>query len=172
MSPSSDELKARGWDFEGLEQVDDVSPGAWLLPRLADSQFLVASSVPMGFEAYARIFYPFRSGARWSQVSRQNGWQPHAEMEVEAIVRPDPRGSMPDSSEAAANIVSPRLSEQELTSLDEILRRHTTTPSCNWFCVWDGYGDLGVSSQATPARLRRPTRAYVLYREGRKVGGG
>jgi hypothetical protein len=51
---------------------DDVAPAAWLAPRLVPESFEVRRSVPQGFEAYARIFFP--STARPSRSTASPAW--------------------------------------------------------------------------------------------------
>jgi len=37
----------------------DLSPAAWIAPLLAEASDQVRALAPQGFEAYARIFFPF-----------------------------------------------------------------------------------------------------------------
>ena len=143
----------------------------WLLPRLAEGTFEVRMTVPACFAACARVFYPFARPnvispalTRWAVVARRNGRMPHAETERKTITRSvpglpgEPQGFTPGD-------VLPSLPSEQFGALAAILARHTATADRTWFCIWEGYGNLGLSSAAgrTLARLHRPMRDYVVF---------
>jgi hypothetical protein len=136
----------------------DLAPAAWLEPLLVPGSFEVRMTAPQGFDAYARIFFPFvvadaADGAdgqdgqefiTWRELARRNGRIAHALMEHETIA------AGPDGGDAGV--------------LLPILTRHTSS-SEGWFLLWDGFGDLNerVFSDAGP-KVRHPTRSFFLLR--------
>lgn len=81
----------------GLEVPVDTAPASWIAPRLRPGTFTVGMTVPEGFEAYARIFFPFEEGVfegeafchrqsvTWKDMARRNGRVVHELMEEETI---------------------------------------------------------------------------------------
>jgi hypothetical protein len=71
--------------------VSDVSVGDWIAPRLRNLDGTVASAVPAGFDAYARVLHPVDptevAPDRWSDVCAATGATPHALMQWRAISR-------------------------------------------------------------------------------------
>ena len=66
----------------GFEPVPEAGPAGWLTgqvrgPEPGAREFRVRDLVPVGFQAYARVFHPTRDGAgrpvRWSEVARRTG---------------------------------------------------------------------------------------------------
>ena len=102
----------------------DLAPAGWIEPLLVPDSFEVRMTVPQGFDAYARIFFPFigadievdgearQEHLTWGQIAQRNGRISHAMMEPETIgQRPDSdaepdyclgRASMGDSGPAIA----------------------------------------------------------------------
>ncbi len=89
-------LNANTWDPSRdapLSIKTELSPALWLEPRLAAGTYEVRVSAPQGFEAYARIFFPFvissvgvggeatRGYVTWRELARRNGRVAHALME-------------------------------------------------------------------------------------------
>ncbi len=79
---------------------DDLAPAVWLAPLLVPDTHEVRMTVPQGFEAYARIFFPFigadieldgvvtgQEQISWTEMARRNGRVAHALMEHETIQR-------------------------------------------------------------------------------------
>jgi len=61
----------------------DVSPAAWLVPRLSTPPYrTVAGLLPSGYAAYLRLLHPARDGGdrllRWSDVASSSGRRMHA----------------------------------------------------------------------------------------------
>jgi hypothetical protein len=80
----------------GLAIQDDLAPAAWLEPLLFPDSFEVRMTVPQGFGAYARVFFPFageyivgeglvvgQEQITWAEMARRNGRVAHALMEQE-----------------------------------------------------------------------------------------
>ena len=62
-----------------------TSAATWIADRLAPfSEYVIASTVPAGFEAYARVLHPVRSKdekpMRWAQLAAASGRIAHASM--------------------------------------------------------------------------------------------
>lgn len=69
----------------GLAVENDLAPAAWIEPRLRAGSFDVSMTTPLGFEAYARILFPFarddietagvvsgREHITWTETARRN----------------------------------------------------------------------------------------------------
>src|SRR5580698_9382769 len=86
-------LDERSWSPSrdaGLTVVSDLRPADWLRPGLVPESFTVNMMTPSGFEAYARIFFPFGGhGAdeffTWRSVAEKNRRTFHALVERETI---------------------------------------------------------------------------------------
>jgi len=177
----SDWYNEHAWSparFADLIIETDLTPAEWLEPLLVPQSFEVWMTAPKGYEAYARIFFPFvRTGLdaggewheqhiRWTDIARENGKLVHALMERETISR-SPTGE--DATERCAWNLSP----EQLAALMSILVRHTTSTS-GWFLLWDGFGDLnddvfnaGVPKVSHAMRdfylLRGPLESYTHF---------
>jgi hypothetical protein len=190
MTPVTTLSPAQPWEFPGLELVVDTTRGGWIRPRLAEATFEVGMLVPAGFDAYARVFYPFALTnasqaplTRWAQVAQRNGRRPHAEMERETITDPargassdlervpaDPEASKHQEVSTHPVLFTPddvlsTLPPDQFSALADVLARHTSAAGRTWFCVWDGYGNLGLESNAARRipRLHHPMRDYLVY---------
>jgi hypothetical protein len=62
----------------GLGLESEVAPAVWIQPLLVEDWFQVRMRVPRGFEAYARIFFPFDNHIAWTEMARRNGRAAHA----------------------------------------------------------------------------------------------
>lgn len=169
------------WDFPGLElaaAVDSVD-AEWLVtaldhrwvevPRTVDAT--IASFVPEGYGAYARIFHPVpRTSAavvsvhgeppaprRWSDVARAAG---------QRLISTSRFASIAGVRREDLNIAEPgpELPKEMLGRLASTLSRFTSTTGLCTFALWDGYGDLSVTDSADLVRFEMPGRTYVLYR--------
>jgi hypothetical protein len=98
--------------YDGLGLERDLAPADWLEPLLTPRSFTVSMSAPQGYEAYARIFFPFvcsgvgsngewiERHVRWREKAQENGKVVHALMEEETIASPsDERGPIDQSSD-------------------------------------------------------------------------
>lgn len=131
---------------DGLCLESDLAPADWLEPLLAPRSFNVSMSAPQGYEAYARIFFPFicsgidsngewfERSIRWREKAQDNGKEVHALMEQETIASPSEEWGTTDQC-------SDRLSPEQFQSLLPILARHTTSTE-GWYLLWDGFGNL------------------------------
>lgn len=158
---------AHAWDparGTGLAVESSLEPAAWLEPLLLPDSYEVRMSAPRGFEAYARVFYPFAGEAlepdgsvaefeqvSWTELARRNGRVAHPLMEPETI------------GLGAAQCHS-ELSQDQQDVLIPMLARHTSSAE-GLFLLWDGWGSL--SERAFPPRfpkLHYPIRDYYLLR--------
>lgn len=88
---------------------------------------------PSGFEAYARLRYI-----------------------------PDPTRPGQREAEVQVQVDHPSDLDQARRALDR-LARHTAAADHCYFCVWDGYGDLDLSTTpGSPVVLHLPDRSYTL----------
>jgi hypothetical protein len=142
----------------------DVAPAAWLRPSLGPWAHDVASFVPRGFSAHARVLHPaggndFPGGERkrWADIARANGRVVHATMQFHNIAHP--RGSPSADVDLVPGLGALPVRERAL--LIELLASATTTPERCWFCVWEGWGD--IDDQGVAARVELPNRQYLLH---------
>ena len=142
---------------------DDLAPAVWLAPLLVPDSYEVRMTVPQGFEAYGRIFFPFigadieqdgvvtgQEQISWTEMARRNGRVAHAMMEHETIQR-------------EPEICADDLAEDQLAALLAILARHTAS-AAGWFLLWDGFGDLNERVFSHQPTLHHPMRDYYLLR--------
>ena len=154
------------WDpSRGTDLViqEDLAAAAWIEPLLVPGSFEVQMMTPRGFEAYARIFFPFpgegagQEFTSWTELARRSGRTAHALMESETIVA-GPAGQEP----AGGGVGS--MAAAQFDALLPILARHTSAAD-SWFLLWDGFGDL--NPRAFPEhgpKVRHPMRDYYLLR--------
>jgi hypothetical protein len=149
-----------------VEWLRDVSPAQWVVDGLKTFAVDVASVIPTGFAAYARIFHPVardgsrahgKSGERWSAIAARNGRVVHPNMQFHRIACPP--GSVMDVGMPGVSVGSLPLPEREL--LVELFTSGAPAPPPCWFCMWDGYGDL--DQRGVAARVELPGRRYFLY---------
>jgi hypothetical protein len=126
-------------DLRSSPRVDEAE---WIASRLRPFGSGVASIVPDGFPAYARILHP-ASGPydklfRWAEVAAKRGRTMHRLAQFDAINSPRVTGSAEDIYPPAPG----RLPLNLTVALAEALARHTSTPDRCWFCLWEGCGWL------------------------------
>jgi hypothetical protein len=148
----------------GFGWLRDVSPAAWIGPRLHPFAQDIGSVIPQGFEAYARLFHPVpvddSRRERWSDVAARTGRIVHSEMQFHMIAAP--RGQTPSVDYNRAN--QPRMGTLRLEQrriLVEHLKSATSTPDHCWFAMWEGFG--GLSDGNVRERVELPGRNYLLY---------
>jgi hypothetical protein len=162
-------VPGEAWVADGAEAAPSAEPGAWILGRLAPFAAgrgtPVGGVIPGGFDAYARILHPARSGARgddpvrWSEVAAWSGRAVHPEVQWEALIRPIGRTSAPPpwSSEPETGNCPPEV----LTPLVDLLRQSTSSDRC-WAGVWHGWGGIGEAFPEIPL-LKLPYRDHLLF---------
>lgn len=146
----------------------EASQAAWLKERMrpwpsVDGGVYVASIVPTGFAAYARIFHPAeaigdRREVTWGEVARTYHRIPHGEMQWHTITGD---GWRRDFNEPRSG----DLPEKQRRVLVDVLREFTETPGDCWFAVWEGWGCLDAKKDWPGAAFfELPGRTYVLLR--------
>jgi len=170
--------------------LDDVTPAAWLAPRLGGAFGAVARTVPRGFAAYARILHPADDEdgepVRWSEVAMRTGRQVHATAQWHVLVGSHDRWSTDGGLWPYGPPEQGNLHLDPLLALCDVLAGHTTTPDTCYFCLWEGWGWLhgspavaratfgpGKAEPVPPAltpdelqspRVVHPGRSYLLLR--------
>lgn len=138
----------------GLAFESDLAPAAWIEPRLRARSFTVGMTAPEGFEAYARILFPFTGEddehISWTETARRNGRVPHALMEQETILAPGQEATCLDE-----------LAGEQSDALLPVLARHTSSAG-GWFLLWDGFGDLNQEVFGAQPKVRHPMREFCL----------
>jgi hypothetical protein len=151
----------------GLAIEAELSPAAWLLPRLVPGSFEVHMTSPEGYEAYARILFPFvgprtRVGDSWAPEERIS-WHALAERNGRAFHPLVEEETVNVGSDASDYSVSASLAKEQLATLLPILGRHTSSTR-GWYLLWEGYGDLKRSVFDGFPTVSHPMRNYYLLR--------
>ncbi len=162
---------------ETLRVTDGALAGAWIKPRLGGRFGSVTLRVPMGFEAYARIFHPPSdsngNSVSWAEVAKVCGTTPHPEMQWHAILglgdADELRGSYApgDGSGvkwAGSDAPIGGMGIETLDALCEVLAAHTSDPTQCLFglCTIQGWLD-SLSTTFTPSLLDLPLgRSYII----------
>ena len=161
--------EAHTWDparETGLAVQSDLAPAAWIEPLLFEDWSEVRATVPQGFEAYARIFFPFvgadivvdgapgQEHITWTEMARRHGRVAHALMEPQTILA-GPGGEMEPQSCYGS------LAPEQFGALLPILTRHTSSAG-SWFLLWDGFGDLNERAFKHAPKVRHALRDLYL----------
>ena len=94
-------------------------------------------------------------GQPWPRLSLfgPDGYEAYARLRF----IPDPRfGGQEEADHDGGDDLPGEL--EQLRTVVEVLRRHTSTPEVAWHCLWDGWGDLHES-----ATVHHPHRSYHLF---------
>ena len=165
-----------------------VEAADWIAAALAPSeQGMVASVIPRGFPAYARVLHPARASlgrgtrpVRWAEIAQWSGVPLRPDSQFHSIALPPqrPAGPPPWNGQGPER---GSLDPADAETLIELLRRHTSTPDHCLFCMWDGWGWDTAMYVALPGeppiplpdpvppevrygpRVRLPGRDYLLY---------
>lgn len=164
-----------------LELQEDFASAAWLGDELTTFGDSVGSVVPARFEAYARVFHPFRLNGvpmPWSAVAAERGTVVHPAMQFEGVTGQLDRyvcGSAPLEWEPPEEGSLPR---DIGLSLAGALQAFTSTPDRCWFGVWEGFGGLrigpqrpgasGLLTSTVPSRLKTRYRGLQEYRSWKR----
>lgn len=134
----------------------------WIGSRLAPwAEHTVATVVPAGFEAYARVLHPVSTPGtgdrlvRWAEVAAWSGLplRPDAQFHSIALPPTAPDGPPPVHSQGPQP-GSLYLPDTEV--LATIARGWTSTPQDCWFCVWDGFGWNGTGTIVALTQTGQP----------------
>jgi hypothetical protein len=146
-----------------------AAPAAWVIDGVRNFDYTVGSVVPVGFEAYARVFHPAgrRDGrelvdVRWADVARDYGRVMHPAAEWGSLTgtwsSTDPNRHRIWDEAPSTGQPPTRL----LHTLAEALVPHTQTPDDCSFAVWAGWGGGIEERLATAARFSLPQRPMLL----------
>lgn len=136
--------------MEGLTAVLDPSAGDWITARLDGSGSRVASFLPRGFAACARVLHPAWDAddeafsLPWREVCARTGRVPHALAQWRAIAAPAPGVDLPVSREGLWDNVSVdegNLAPRSLAALVDVLDPATGDQPC-YHALWEGFGWL------------------------------
>ncbi len=166
------------------EDDREVSDAAdWVTSGLRGSSQSVLSMVPVGFEAYARIFHPARMSkpvavwadvfagrerpwrtVRWAEIATANGRRVGPLMQMEGLTGSRQLAMQGQSGLFDQAPARGQLEENTARGVVEVLRRHTTTPSECFFGVWEGSNSLpdDVASRAPTFSLPNRWLYYLL----------
>jgi hypothetical protein len=157
---------------EGVELTRDTAPAEWIEERLSKHRWAtVASIVPEGFSAYARVLHPAYQGpwdrleaVRWSAVAERSGRRAHRLMQFGRIANiGDDLNAQPSWGQRPSEGTLPKKVSE---SLIPILGDFTSAPQVCWFCLWDGFGDINPRHYKGVPRVETPGRTYLLLRGG------
>jgi hypothetical protein len=157
-----------------LRVSDDVSPAAWIAPRLSGEFGAVTRTVPGGYEAYVRLCHPVADRERrpvsWSQVAAATDAQAHRLMQWHALVGSRDPLNLAGSVWRGSNPQRGNLEPEALGALCALLGEQTAAAAECFFCLWDGYGwvDSGptvVRSSSAGAGRREDARAPAFSPE-------
>lgn len=127
-----------------LELLTDLSPAAWLGECRGNRADEVGSWVPPVYEAYARLFHPFRgveTSVPWSEVAARYGRVAHRAMQFEGVTGIERHSGDLDGLSEPEEGSLPLRTAQELAAL---LQAFTGTPDRCYFGVWEGWGGLRI----------------------------
>jgi hypothetical protein len=134
------------WLPDDVELRPDTSSAHWVVSRLApwsDDGVLIASFMPDGFEAYARVLHPAgerggpSGGLRWSEVAARLSRRFHPEVQFQELAGIDPeRHPILGDIEPSSGTLPLTL----LRSMAGFLERWTDGAELCWFAMWEGNG--------------------------------
>lgn len=153
-----------------LRMERNVSPADWVVAGVRNFEHDVGSLVPLGFDAYARVFHPaglsdgqISIEVSWADVAAANGRVAHPAMEWIAITG-DWRFEHGGGGQDGVWNVPPSLGSlpvRQAPTLSALLAAFTTEPSRCWFAIWDGYA--GARYPRDGPRVAMPQRPMVLF---------
>jgi hypothetical protein len=120
----------------------DTSAGLWIAPRLTGKFGRIDALVPLGYEAYVRVFHPATTPSdqaiTWKEVARETGFTISSTAQWHRLVgASDPEGL----TDAAWLGVAPEkgsLPVGQFEALSDVLQKFTGTPEDCSFGVWRG----------------------------------
>jgi len=144
-----------------LRYASSLEGTEWIRDSLTTFATSVASFVPSGFEAYARIYHPWQDNVgsteappRWRDVARFEGFD---------LEDPIACAAMPWSLQSPVRVMVGSLERGALDAVVEHVRIATSTADDCWFALWEGFGDAQWARDADP-RLVLPNRSYLIFR--------
>lgn len=109
----------------------DLTPAAWIEPLLLGHWSAHLAMLPGGFEAYARLYFPFAG---------EDGPQ-HPNRIADALTEPESIILSGPDGHAEPEAYCGFLPQGELNALLPTLARYTSSAD-SWFLLWEGFGNL------------------------------
>jgi hypothetical protein len=148
-----------------------AAAASWVIEGVRNFDYTVGSVVPVGFEAYARVFHPAGRSegrelvdVRWADVARDYGRVMHPLVEWGSLTgtwsSTDPYRHLiwdqaPSTGKPPARLVR---------GLATALAPYTQTPDDCSFAVWEGWGGGIAERLAGAAHFSLPQRPMLLLR--------
>lgn len=165
------------WNTSDITLVEDPSMAHWvkerLLPVLPDEEGVKAGSVvPLGFDAYGRIFHPAhryisetrrRETVRWTELASMNGLTVHPEMQFHSILGKPLSESYQQPGWGSLPSVG-RLDAAEVGPIVEVLAESTKTPDLCYFCIWEGDSIVSQSQYRKHHVVELGGYEYLVFR--------
>jgi hypothetical protein len=151
------------WLPHDVELRTDATTAHWVVSRLAPwnhDGVRVASFMPDGFEAYARVFHPAGErggpshGIRWSEVAARLSTRFHPDVQFRELAGPDAEQHPILGDIEPSSGTLPRTLLQSVVSF---LDHWSDEGELCWFAMWDGTGTWwkGAHSTLTTEGSRR-----------------
>lgn len=153
---------------DGLELMTDTSSADADVRRLVpwgSGDARVDSLVPIGFEAYARIFHPSWGGGTWAELAGKRGVEIGPETGFRALLAPE---IVPEVSPEWEDVVPSdgRLPPEQIESLAAVLAPFTSSGQDCRYCLWNGFGQLWSHAHGTAIMGRTPQELADYERRG------
>lgn len=148
--------------LRALEPDDVHDAVAWLRASVTTFARNVASFLPGGFEAYARVYHPIGTPGGSGVSGPTQDWHERAAQSGVSLYDPLSLATLQESARATATVEIGSLPPTLLVPLVELLRGATTTPDRCFLAVWEGWGDSVVPPTVRPS-LDLPHRRYHVF---------
>lgn len=145
-----------------LESDGEEDAVAWLRASVTTFARSVASFLPGGFDAYARVYHPIGSAGGSGMSGPTLTWHERATNLGVSLDDPWSLDMLQESARTTTSVEVGSLPAALLVPLVEHLRGATTTPDRCFFAVWDGFGDSVFPRSRRPS-LNLPHRRYHVF---------
>ena len=159
-SPQPPPPVLRQLPLPNLTLLADARPADWVRTSVTTFAKNLGSFLPGHFPAYARVFHPFRPGARfpesvpsWRELANMEGWDLNSGATAFDFAMDGVDQMQAPVGSAPLSVIEP---------LVEHLTSATTTPEDCYFAVWEGWGG-SIIPHTHPATFQLPFRGYHLF---------